>query len=119
MRGGGLYHGRVLYARLYGSQSVGWPQTKNGLPQRQDLIDFIYDRLFSLFIDVLCIFAEDCGGLAGVVIKLTTWASMGSASNLPGAVRPRVLAVTCIPGDAFDSEVLCFCPQLFSTPEVL
>lgn len=98
-------------------QSVDWPETKNGPPQRQNLIDLINARLLSLFIDVLCIFAEDCGGLAGVVTKLTNWAGIGSASSLPSTVRPRVVIVTRIPEDTFDSEVLRFRSQLFSTPK--
>ena len=85
------------------------------IPQRQDLIDTIQARLLAMFVDVVCIFADDCGGLPGVVAKLTTWAKHNSASSLPSTVRPRVLVVTSMPGEIFDSEVLRFRSQLFST----
>ena len=99
------------------SQSLEWPESRSGPPQRQDLIDLIHARLFSLFVDVVCIFADDYGGLGGVVTKLTTWASLGSASSLPSTVRPRVIIVTRILGETFDSEVLRFRSQVFSTPK--
>lgn len=84
-------------------------------PCRQDLIDIIHARLLAMFVDVICIFADDCGGLPGVVAKLTTWAKLNSASSLPSTVRPRVVVVTRMQGEIFDSEVLRFRSQLFST----
>ena len=38
-----------------------------------DLFDIVHARLFSLFIDVLCIFADDYKDFDSVVRKLTTW----------------------------------------------
>lgn len=99
------------------SHLVDWSEHDGGPPQRQDIVDLISARLLSLFVDVICIFAEDYGGLANVVLQLTKWAAYGSASSLPSTVRPRVVVVTHIPGDMFDSEVLRFCSQLFSTPK--
>lgn len=96
------------------SLSVDWSGANS---ERESLIDHINARLFSLFIDVLCIFAEDCGGLAGVAIKLSSWAGIGSASSLPSTVRPRVVVVTRIHEDTFEAEVLRFRTQLFSAPK--
>jgi hypothetical protein len=81
------------------------------------LVDNVYARLLSLFIDVLCVFAQDCGGLDGVAERLTSWATTGSSSSLPGSVRPRLLVVTSIPGHAFDSEVLRFRLRLLAHPQ--
>ncbi|KAI9676515.1 MAG: hypothetical protein M1817_000673 [Caeruleum heppii] len=56
-------------------------------------VDAIYSRLFFLFSDVICIFADDLGGLDNVANKLLAWAKLGSASTLPRCIRPRVLIV--------------------------
>jgi hypothetical protein len=95
--------------------SLDWSSNMDATPCRQDLMDIIQARLLAMFVDVICIFADDCGGLPGVVAKLTTWAKLNSASSLPSTVRPRVLVVTRMPGEIFDSEVLRFWSQLFST----
>lgn len=87
---------------------VAWLVDGNGGPKQQDLADHVLARLLPLFIDVLCIFAQDCGGLDGVVEMLAAWTARASASSLPGAVRPRLLVVASIPGDAFNSEALRF-----------
>ena len=55
--------------------------------------DLILSYFFFLFVDVICIFAEDVGGLGRVREILSTWARIGSASSLPSAVRPRVIVV--------------------------
>ncbi|OBT56265.1 hypothetical protein VE04_05112 [Pseudogymnoascus sp. 24MN13] len=94
---------------------LDWSSNLDATPRRQDLMDIIQARLLAMFVDVICIFADDCGGLPGVVAKLTTWAKLNSASSLPSTVRPRVLVVTRMPGEIFDSEVLRFRSQLFST----
>ncbi|KAL2866173.1 patatin-like phospholipase family protein [Aspergillus lucknowensis] len=58
------------------------------------LYDLVLARLLFLYVDVLCIFADDMGGLEGVRERLSTWARIGSASSLPNVVRPRVIVVT-------------------------
>jgi hypothetical protein len=50
---------------------------------------------------------------------LVAWTARGSASSLPGAIRPRLLVVASIPGDAFESEVLCFRLRVLVDPEFL
>ena len=66
---------------------VQWPKTEYA-PH-----DLIITRLLFLFTDVLCIFADDLGGLKGVQKYLSTWIQIGSASSLPAAIRPRVIVV--------------------------
>jgi hypothetical protein len=66
---------------------VEWPSTEY-TPH-----DLILVRLLFLFVDVLCIFADDVGGLDVVKGLLSTWARIGSASSLPRVVRPRVMVV--------------------------
>ena len=86
---------------------VGWIDEADQQKQ-QYLADHALARLLSLFIDVLCIFAQDCGGLDGVVDMLTEWTVIGSASSLPRAVRPRLVVVTSVPGHTFASAALQF-----------
>jgi len=109
------------------NHKVAWLDESS--PQRhQRLAEHAVARLFSLFIDILCIFAQDCGGLNGVVDLLTAWIAIGSASSLPITVRPRLLVVTSIPGDVFASEALQFrlrvlsdrkFPELFSSLNIV
>lgn len=58
------------------------------------LQDTILSRLLFLFTDVICLFADDVGGLDGVKTLLTSWATIGSASSLPSTVRPRLLVIS-------------------------
>lgn len=58
------------------------------------LYDLLLSRLLFLHVDVLCVFADDMGGLEGVRERLCTWARIGSASNLSNVVRPRVIVVS-------------------------
>lgn len=90
------------------SRQVAWPDEEDGRLTQQSLVDHVHARLLSLFIDVLCIFAQDCGGLDGVAEMLATWTTLGSASSLPGSVRPRLIIVTGVPGAVFNSEVFRF-----------
>ncbi|KAF4216686.1 hypothetical protein CNMCM8980_002411 [Aspergillus fumigatiaffinis] len=62
-------------------------------PTEHSLYDLVLARLLFLFVDVLCIFADDLGGLEGVRERLSTWARLGSASSLPHVVRPRVIVI--------------------------
>jgi Patatin-like phospholipase len=56
--------------------------------------DIVLNRLLFLFTDVICLFADDVGGLAGVKTLLTSWATIGSASSLPLTIRPRLLVIS-------------------------
>ncbi|KFZ04602.1 hypothetical protein V502_10028 [Pseudogymnoascus sp. VKM F-4520 (FW-2644)] len=85
---------------------VPWPGLE--IPKRQKFIDHVQARLLSLFTDVMCLFAQDYGGLDAVADTLMTWATIGTASSLPRAVRPRLLIVANISGNNFVSEALRF-----------
>ncbi|KAK3167631.1 hypothetical protein OEA41_010758 [Lepraria neglecta] len=61
--------------------------------QDQSVLHSVYARLVAIFSDVVCIFAEDLGGLDGVARFLTGWIEQGDASTLPTSVRPRVIIV--------------------------
>lgn len=95
---------------------VSWSDSENSLAS-QDLVDHIHARILSLFTDVLCIFAQDCGGLDAVAERLATWTAIGSASSLPGSVRPRLLIVTSISGSGFNSEALRFRLRVLADPK--
>ncbi|MCJ1231936.1 hypothetical protein MMC12_008615 [Toensbergia leucococca] len=58
-----------------------------------DLYDILHARLFCLFTDVLCVFAEDFATFDDVVKRLKAWAAAGSASNLCKQIRPRVVII--------------------------
>jgi hypothetical protein len=96
---------------------VVWPSEWHRPIQPEDLVDHVHASLLSLFIDVICIFAADCGGIDGVIDKLTIWARIRSASALPGAICPRVVIVTSVPMQLFNSEALRIRLQLSSTPQ--
>lgn len=87
---------------------VSWSDDGNGSPTQQDLVYHVHARLLSLFTDVLCIFADDCGGIDMVAELLAVWTAIGSASSLPSSVRPRLVVVTSIHGTDFHSEALRF-----------
>lgn len=58
------------------------------------MLDLVYCKLIFPFTDVICIFADDLGGLEAVATMLSTWIDLGAASTLSESVRPRVLIVT-------------------------
>ncbi|KAL6716956.1 hypothetical protein ACLMJK_004869 [Lecanora helva] len=62
-------------------------------PASGDIIRTLYSRLIAPMTDVVCVFADDFDGLEDVASFLSRWVRMGSPSNLPSAVRPRVLIV--------------------------
>ena len=96
---------------------VAWPDDGSGPITEQGLANLLHARLLSLFIDVLCIFAADCGGLDGVAEKLASWATLGSASSLPISSRPRLLVVINVPGHLFVSEALRFRLRVVAHPK--
>jgi hypothetical protein len=63
------------------------------LSRQADVLDVLLARLFFSFTNVICIFAEDVGGLDAVGNLLVKWARLGCASSLPDSVRPQVLVV--------------------------
>jgi hypothetical protein len=66
--------------------SIDWPPDES--PH-----DMILSRLLFLFVDVICIFADDIGGLDVVENLLSTWARIGSSSTLHHQTLPRVMVV--------------------------
>jgi hypothetical protein len=70
-----------------------------------------------MFIDVLCIFAQDCGGLDGVADVLAARITIGSASSLPISTRPRLVVVTSISEPEFEAEALRFRLRVLSDPK--
>ncbi|KFY30375.1 hypothetical protein V494_08174, partial [Pseudogymnoascus sp. VKM F-4513 (FW-928)] len=95
---------------------VSWPSDECNGPQRQQFIDHVHAKLLSLFTDVLCLFAQDYGGLDAVAETLITWASIGSASSLEHPIRPRLLIVANIAGNSFASEALRLQLKVLSHP---
>ena len=83
------------------SSSIAW-----AVSTHQSFLDHIFARLVFLFSDVICIFADDFGGLETVASLLTAWVRIGSASSLPKPVRPRVVIVAHEEVDAATYSVL-------------
>ncbi|KAI2889411.1 hypothetical protein CBS63078_10211 [Aspergillus niger] len=83
-------------SQAFGSPRICHPEKVFPLDtsfQGRYLQDLILSRLIFPFIDVLCIFAEDIGGLGAARNLLLAWAKIGSASSLSHAVRPKVVIV--------------------------
>ncbi|KFY95373.1 hypothetical protein V498_03386 [Pseudogymnoascus sp. VKM F-4517 (FW-2822)] len=95
---------------------VSWPSDECNGPQRQQFINHVHARLLSLFTDVLCLFAQDHGGLDAVAETLITWATIGPASSLEHPIRPRLLVVANISGNTFASEALRLQLKVLSHP---
>ena len=76
------------------------------LPDNIRSYHFIIGRLLFLFVDVICIFADDLGGLGAVRGLLSTWAMIGSASDLPHSVRPKVIVVVSNRDQSVTHDVL-------------
>ncbi|EKV13846.1 hypothetical protein PDIG_35900 [Penicillium digitatum PHI26] len=76
------------------------------LPQDHSLQDIIFSRLLFMFVHLICIFADDVGGLHGVRDVLSNWVRIGSASSLPHSIRPRVIIVTTTTTQSVTQDVL-------------
>lgn len=63
------------------------------LPSDISITNLLYARLAFLFSDVICIFADDIGGLESVALYISHWIKLGSASSLPRSIRPRIVIV--------------------------
>jgi len=59
----------------------------------QNIYDIVHARLFCLFIDVLCIFADDFRDFEEVVSRLQAWAALGRATKQVDSARPKVIIV--------------------------
>ena len=59
----------------------------------QQLSNVLHARLFCLFADVVCVFADDFADFDETVQRLKSWAAAGSASVHFDKIRPRVVVV--------------------------
>ncbi|CAF9908092.1 MAG: hypothetical protein GOMPHAMPRED_006067 [Gomphillus americanus] len=69
------------------------PTSWNGVDAQQ-VGRLLHARLAWLFVDVICVFAEDYGGLTGIMDLISRFVSCGSASSLPQATRPSLIIAT-------------------------
>ena len=70
------------------SQPLRWNS-----PSELKALGTIYCRLIFPFTDIVCIFADDVGGLEAVAAMLRQWIDAGVSSNLAANVRPRLVIV--------------------------
>ncbi|KAK2805621.1 hypothetical protein FQN50_006137 [Emmonsiellopsis sp. PD_5] len=70
------------------SVPIQWPDSL------LDPFHLILARLLFLFCNVICIFADDVGGLEAVQSLLTMWATIGSTSSLPETICPHIIVIT-------------------------
>jgi len=77
-------------------------------PRTQSVTRALYARLVSLFSDVICIFADDFGGLHEVGNLLIAWIRLGSPSRSSIDIRPRVVIVVNEEAAAATHNVLDF-----------
>ena len=73
-------------------EASSWP-LRWGLGAGRSLYDVAHARLFSLFVDVLCIFADDFNNFGDVVSRIRAWAALGRASGQFHMARPKVIIV--------------------------
>ncbi len=59
----------------------------------KEVFDALHARLFFLFVDVLCVFADDFNSFDHVIESLKSWASFGRACLQFADVKPTVLIV--------------------------
>ena len=59
----------------------------------QELYNVLHARLFCLFADVVCVFADDFADFDDAVQLLKSWAAAGSAAGHFDKIRPRVVIV--------------------------
>jgi len=62
-------------------------------PSETPYADIIHARLFFLFADVICLFADDFALLEHVVGRLKSWARAGGNGGTPVAAHPKVVIV--------------------------
>ncbi|RAQ76853.1 hypothetical protein COH21_008696 [Aspergillus flavus] len=62
-------------------------------PSPYSISDIIFSRLYFLFCDVVCMFADDFSTQADVAEQLMTWIEIGGPKSLPEKIRPRLLIV--------------------------
>lgn len=81
-------HREIFHCHQSYEYKCCWTATNN-----QNLYDVLHARLFFLFTDVICIFADDFKNINDVTNRLRVWAACGSASNFCREVRPRVIII--------------------------
>lgn len=69
-------------------KSIAWNESS-----ASDVLHAVWARLVFLFVDVICVFADDFPDLMHVAQFLSDCLKLGSASSLPVAVRPHVIIV--------------------------
>lgn len=80
---------------------IRWASSLN-----HSIFDIVHARVFFLFTDVICIFADDFDGLESIAKRLVTWVSIGNASSLSRLVRPRVIIITSADGASPTHDLL-------------
>jgi hypothetical protein len=73
----------------YGTESYPLKWTEDLV---EDFYNILYIRLFCLFTDVICIFADDFRNFQDVINLLKTWAAAGSVSS-PWKISSRVVII--------------------------
>ena len=73
-------------------EASSWP-LQWSLGAGDSLYDVAHARLLSLFIDVLCLFADDFHDFEDVVSTIRAWAAFGRASGQFHMARPKVIIV--------------------------
>lgn len=99
-------------------------------PADDCILDVLISRVLLLFVDVVCIFADDVGGLGAVQAALSEWAALGrNASNLDH--QPRVLIIMepenpSVTHQALDEVDFLFellqnpdVPEVFTKPNII
>lgn len=81
------------------SHEVGWLQPIAGVNDLAipDINNIILSRLIFPFSGLICLFAEDFGGVHAVVGLIREWSTTSRATDLPYSALPRVCVIACGP----------------------
>ena len=82
----------IFFADSTCHEASSWP-LQWSLSPSHSLYDVAHARLFSLFIDVLCIFADDFHDFEDVVSRIRAWAALGRASGQFHMARPKAIII--------------------------
>ncbi len=82
-----------LHPEAYACHEASSSPLQWSLSAGQSLYDVVHARLFSLFTDILCIFADDFYDFEDVVSRIRAWAALGRASGQFHMARLKVIIV--------------------------
>jgi hypothetical protein len=82
-----------------------------------NIIDILYSRLFFMFCDVVCLFADDFPSLEVLTLRLLSWVEISTSSDLPLSTRPRLMIIVSEDGPISHARLEEFAMTIYSALE--